>query len=326
MGMSNALTCSVNDVTSGYWNPAGLTGISSNLQLAAMHSEYFAGIAKYDYAAIATHIDSSSALSLSYIRFGIDDIPNTIDLIDPSGNINYDRIKKFSASDNAFLVSYARHLKIPGLRAGASAKVIYRKAGDFARAWGFGLDAGIQYDRNNWRYALMARDVTTTFNAWRFDISDRMKEVFATTGNDIPENSTEITLPKFILGVAHLFKIKEIITILPELDADLTTDGKRNVLLRGKPLSLDPHAGIEFGYKNIVFLRGGTGNYQYITSELGNRKILTFQPNMGVGLKIRNLTIDYALTDIGDQSVALYSHIISLKLDINKKTKPSGSS
>ena len=44
-----------------------------------------------------------------------------------------------------------------------------------------------------------------------------------------------------------------------------------------------------------------------------------FQPNIGVGVKIKALTIDYALTDIGDQSVALYSNVFSLKLDINKQ-------
>ena len=166
LGMSLAQVASVNDVTSGYWNPAGLLGIKSDLQIAAMHSEYFAGIAKYDYAALGKSLDSSSAASISFIRFGVDDIPNTTDLIDAGGNINYDRITSFSAVDYAFVFSYARRVgtarkskdDLPlvnktnpdggGLRWGANAKIIYRHVGDFATAWGFGLDAGAQYD---WR-------------------------------------------------------------------------------------------------------------------------------------------------------------------------------
>ena len=48
LGMSNACVATIDDVTSGYWNPAGLMGIESDLQIGLMHSEYFAGIAKYD--------------------------------------------------------------------------------------------------------------------------------------------------------------------------------------------------------------------------------------------------------------------------------------
>lgn len=82
LGMSLAQVASVNDVTAGYWNPAGLTGMKGRMQVAAMHSEYFAGIAKYDYAALSKRIDTASAIGLSVMRFGVDDIPNTTELID----------------------------------------------------------------------------------------------------------------------------------------------------------------------------------------------------------------------------------------------------
>lgn len=318
LGMSNANIVSVSDATAGYWNPAGLAGISSNLQIAAMHAEYFAKIAKYDFGAFATPVDSSSAIGISIIRLAIDDIPNTIDLIEPNGNINYDKIEKFSAADNAILLSYARKMKIPGLRIGTNAKIIYRKVGDFAQAWGFGLDAGLQYDLKQWKLAAMARDVTGTFNAWSYNLSDRMVEVFTQTGNEIPENAIEVTTPKLILGASREFSIKQKFSILAELNADITTDGKRNVLIKGNYTSMDPHLGIETGYKKLVFLRAGIGNFQKIKSDIGNREVLTYQPNIGIGLKIKSLSLDYALTDIGDRSVALYSNVFSLKLDLYK--------
>jgi hypothetical protein len=41
--------------------------------------------------------------------------------------------------------------------------------------------------------------------------------------------------------------------------------------------------------------------------------------NIGIGINIKDkLIIDYALTDLGNQSIALYSNIFSLKFNINK--------
>src|SRR5579859_5280755 len=95
LSMGNSVVASVNDVTSGYWNPAGLLGITSNIEISLMHAEYFAGIAKYDYAAFAAPIDSNSVFGITAIRFGVDDIPNTTQLIDAEGNVNYDNITSF---------------------------------------------------------------------------------------------------------------------------------------------------------------------------------------------------------------------------------------
>lgn len=320
LGMSNVQVASVEDATSGYWNPAGLLGVKSKMQFALMHSEYFAGIAKYDYGSFATPLDSSSALGISFIRFGVDNIPNTTELIDANGNINYDRITSFSAADYGFLLSYAKKTPIKGLTLGANAKVIYRLIGDFAKSWGFGLDAGVQYRYGKWQFGAMARDITSTFNAWSFTLSDQMKEVFILTGNEIPENSLEITLPKLILGAARKYDIKERFSVLAEVNCDMTFDRKRNVLIKSDVASVDPHLGLEIGYLNFAFLRAGIGNFQQVP-DIEDKVTTGFQPNIGVGVRLKGFTIDYALTDIGDQSVALYSNVFSLKIDINRQSK-----
>jgi len=59
----------------------------------------------------------------------------------------------------------------------------------------------------------------------------------------------------------------------------------------------------------------GVGNIQKYKNEL-NTDEWTFQPNMGIGVKIKRFSIDYALTDIGNTSQALYSHVFSLRLDM----------
>ena len=319
LGMSNSNVSIVNDETAGYWNPAGLTNLHSNLQIGLMHSSYFANMAKYDFGAVAGKIDSSSNFCASIIRFGVDGIPNTTQMVDASGNINYDKITLFSDADYAFIFSYARKTKIKGLKVGANAKIIYRKVGDFAKAWGFGLDAGAQYSTGNWRFGAMCRDITTTFNAWSFNLDDATKAVFQQTGNVIPTNSLEITLPKLILSGAKQFNISKSFSALVVLDADFTTDGMRNVLIKSKVFSIDPHLGVEIGFKNMIFLRGGVGNIQKETDNNTGKKITTFQPNIGIGINIKNkISLEYALTDIGDNSIALYSNIFSLRININK--------
>ncbi len=321
-GMSGAQVASVKDVTAGYWNPAGLLHTKDNdFQVTIMHSEYFAGIAKFDYGAIAIPLkDNKRVFGLSIIRFGVDDIPNTLQLIEPDGTINYSNITTFSAADYAFITSFAQELDVKGLRVGGNAKVIHRKVGHFGSAWGFGLDAGIQYDLKNWTFAAMGRDITGTYNAWTTNFTASEKEVLLLTGNELPGNSLEVTTPKLILGTSYRHEFKNKFSILPELNLDLSTDGRRNVVLSADPVSIDPHFGFEFGYSNFIFVRGGLGNFQKATDDFEDKTITTFQPNAGIGLVIKNISIDYAFTDLGNQSQALYSHVISLKLDVNKRS------
>jgi hypothetical protein len=163
----------------------------------------------------------------------------------------------------------------------------------------------------------MARDVTSTFNAWSFTLDENTVDVFEATGNEIPTNSTEVTLPKIIIGVGKNIAISKKFHFLGEVNFDLSTDGKRNVLITGDPVSVDPHAGVELGYDNLVFLRLGVGNFQKVTDIYANDKI-SYQPNFGIGIKFKGIALDYALSDIGDQSEALYSNIFSLRFDFNR--------
>ncbi len=317
LGLSGAMSAMVNDATAGYWNPAGLTKVKGNLQIALMHSEYFAGIAKYDYGSFAAPIDATRTIGVSIIRFAVDDIIDSTDLIDKDGNIDYDRLKSFSSADYAFLFSYAQKTKITGLSLGANAKVVHRKVGDFAKAWGFGLDAGAQYEKGKWTFAAVGKDITSTFNAWTYN-TENLEAVFNQTGNAIPENGLEVTLPRLILGTAFKTNIIKKITVNPAIDLDITFDGKRNVPVKTDVMSIDPKIGVEFGYDDFIFLRAGLGNIQTIKNIDASTSTIA-QPNIGIGLRLKNVTIDYALTNIGNTSESLYSNVFSLRLNIVKK-------
>lgn len=314
LAMSNAVVASTNDVNSGYWNPAGLMNLEGE-QAAIMHASYFANIAQYDYVAYAKKIDDKSAWGFSAIRFGVDNILNTTQLIDNQGNIDYNRISLFSAADYGFTFSYARKLQVPGFQYGVNAKVIRRIIGDFAASWGFGFDFGLQFEQNDWHFGLMLRDITTTYNVWNINKDEYAKIQNAIAGQNqtLPQNS-EITAPKAQIGMSKKFEFHNESALLATTNLNMRFE-QTNDIISTKRISIDPAIGIEYSYIDLVFVRTGVGNFQNVT-QIDNTKKVGFQPNVGLGFKYKGIQIDYALTDLGDQSAALYSNIFSLKVDL----------
>lgn len=321
--MGGSQVAIVNDNNSAYWNAAGLTNITSPLQIGAMHAEWFGGIAQYDYLTFSKSLnkEKKSVFALSLTRFGTDNIPNTINLYNPDGTVNFDNVVSFSAVDYAFTGSYARALRNPNWRIGGSIKVIRRIIGSFGGAWGFGADLGVQYAKGNWRLGVQARDVTSTFNAWSFNLSENDKQVFTNTGNEIPVSSTEIATPRVIPGAAYVAKVGKKMSLLSSVDFEITTDGKRNTIISSKPISIDPRVGLELDYDKFLQFRLGINNLQKIKKDFNpNETELSFQPNMGLGLRLGRVQLDYAFTNLGNTaSTARFSHVFSAVLNFKDK-------
>ncbi len=326
LAMGGAQVASASDATAGYWNPAGLTGVKDNPNVGIMHADYFAGIAKYDYVSAAIPVqDNKRTLGFSVLRFAVDDIPNTLFLVEPDGSINYNNIQTFSSADYALILSFAQRIKETenkSISFGVNAKVIYRKVGHFATSWGFGLDAGLQMHGEKWHLGLVARDLTTTFNAWSFKFTEKEKEVLYLTKNDIPVKSTELTAPRIVIGGGYDFRIGNSVNLMAEAGFDVTFDGKRNTVLSSNPVSVDPHIGLEARIKDVFFVRGGVTNFQQALSDgdtLNQKKVWIYQPSVGAGFKIKNVMLDYAFTNLANQTNPLYTHIFSLRLNLVKK-------
>jgi hypothetical protein len=313
LGMSKAVVARTNNVNAIYWNPAGLVGIE-DYQGSLMHASYFAGIANYNHAAFAMPIDKNSAFGISIIRFGVDDILNTTELIDSQGNIDFNRISLFSAADYAFNIAYARNLLFKDVKFGVNAKVVRRIIGDFASSWGFGFDLGLQFERNNWKFGLMARDITTTFNSWAINENEfnKISDAIPGQNQELPE-TTEITKPKIQVGVAKEFRIGRLFNLQTEIDLNIRFE-QSNDIFSSEVGSIDPAVGFQLDYDQLVYLRLGVGNFQYIT-QFDEGKSLSLQPNFGVGFNYRGIQVDYALTNIGSVGNALFSNIFSITID-----------
>ena len=332
LAMGSSQVASVQDGTAGYWNPAGLTNLKDHPSINLMHAEYFAGIGKYDYASIAFPMaNNKRALAVTGLRFAVDDIMNTLFLVEPDGSINYNNIQAFSSADYAFLLSFSQNLKRSTDKSvdfGINTKIIHRNVGKFAKAWGFGLDAGLQIRSKRWRFGFVGRDITTTFNTWSFNFTEKEKEVLYLTNNAIPVKSTELTAPRLVIGVARDFYFSKKLSLLAEANFDVTFDGQRNTLMSADPISADPKLGVELNINKIVYVRGGINNFQKALADgdtLNQKKVWIYQPSAGVGFQIQNVRIDYAFTNLANQSNPLFTHVFSLQLDLvndkNKKKK-----
>ena len=329
LAMGGAQVASVKDGTAGYWNPAGLADVKNVPNVNVMHAEYFSQIGKFDYASIALPLAGNKrTIGITALRFAVDDIPNTLFLVEPDGSINYNNITAFSSADYAFLLSFAQKLKEKknnNIQFGVNAKIIHRSVGKFAKAWGFGLDAGIQFKKDKWHFGAAGRDITTTFNAWSFTFSEKEKEALYLTNNDIPVKSTELTAPRLILGAGRDFPLSKKINLLAEANLDLTFDGKRNTLISADPVSIDPKIGLECSFNKVFYLRAGINNFQKALADgdtLNQKKVWIYQPSAGAGFQIQNVRIDYAFTNLANQSNPLFTHVFSLQLDlVNDKNK-----
>ncbi len=323
-GMSEAVIASGNDGTSGFWNPAGMSGLQSSLQVNAMHAEWFAGIANYDYISAVKRFneEKKSFGGISIIRFGVDNIPYTLNLIGPDGSVNYDNVTSFSAIDYAIFLSYSQQIINEKISVGGNIKIINRNVGKFGNAYGFGADIGALYKEKRFTFALMAKDITTTYNTWSFNYTEEEKNVFASTGNEIPISSTEISLPSIIIGAAfhnptsiELGKYQYTIETNIKFTSDSRISGLGN-----KNINIDPSIGLEVGYSNLVFIRGGFGDVENKLNAFNASRTLSIQPNVGLGLNLGRIGVDYALTNIGslgNENSALYSHIFSLRLNFD---------
>ena len=314
LSLSKAVVASSANSSSIYWNPSSLVDLTES-EIELMHASYFAGIANFDQISYAKKVNETDAVGVMLLRFGVDDIMNTTNLIDNEGNVDYNRIELFSAADYAFLFSYAKQDLYKGFDVGGNMKIIYRQIGDFATSWGFGFDISTQKEFGKWKFGAISRDATSTFNSWMFNM-ENFEEVYFQTGNELPENSSEITLPSVQTGVSREYNINEKISAHSELDLDVHFDGERNTLWSNSTLSVNPHFGTEIRFKDLIAFRFGLGDFSRET-DFHNEEYISVQPNIGLGFRFENIRIDYALTNLGDQSTGLYSNLFSLRCTLN---------
>lgn len=295
LAMGGASVALANDVTAGYYNPAGLALIDYP-QVVLMHDEMFGSLANYDYGAVAIPFGTNTSLGLSVIRLGIDDIPDTRNAgVDANGNLTYDpaqftrtdpnRVTYFNAANWAFIFTYAKR-ESEDFSYGANIKIIREDLAEFG-ATGVGFDLGLSY-RPMERLYLGAniQDVTTTLIAW----STGRKELIRPTVKVGSAYSIDAFGGRFS----------------PAVDVDVRFENRRysSEFHLGR-VSFDVHSGLEYAFRNLVALRVGYSDVKQLT--------------VGAGLRLPKLAIDYSFVKFDRQDQLGNTHRISLMFTLESE-------
>jgi hypothetical protein len=299
LGMGGAFVGIADDVTAGYYNPAGLANLNYP-QISLMHSEQFGDLVNYDYGAVGIPFGTDMSFGLSIMRLGVDGIPDTrnalIDgqtgeLINDINNIyarlDYSRITEFSNQDWAFYLTFAKR-QSENFYWGANIKIIRRDIAEFS-ATGIGFDLGAFYvPLENLTIGANLQDITTTLIAWD-------------TGRN------ELVSPTLKLGSAY--KITGFLGgyIMPVLDFDIRFENRRFASqFNLGPVSFDVRAGLEVDISDLVYIRGVYSDVKQFT--------------VGAGVKLPKLNIDYSFARFAESEIDRLpdSHRISLILTLEQ--------
>jgi len=319
LGMGSSYAAISNDVTAGYWNPAGLAHIK-DIEVAYMHSERFSGIVGYDYGAVALPVrNSNGVLALSFFRQGVDGIKNTLAAWNPNSGQNLPspdtQFPEFSDNDYAFFISYSKPFN-KSLSWGATVKVLHSKIGPFANAWGYSLDFGLKYRLKSFMLGANFMNIPTLFKFWQ--VNRKSLEKLALLGNDIPKGQDEIVMPTLKLGIGKpFFFYNNNIRLLTSLDTDIHFDNRRTYYINVGSTSIEPHLGMELSYKGHVALRAGLTDF---TTDRTSH--LFMSPTLGAGLIIGMVHVDYGFASFSGITKDLgFTHRISLRVFLDRSQK-----
>lgn len=298
LGMGGAHTAVVNDVTAGYWNPAGLARMNYP-QISLMHEEHFGNLVNYNYAAVAIPYGKDMSFGVSAIRLSVDGIPDTrnalidrvsgqviYDITNPKAVIDPSKITEFNNTDWAFYLTFAKR-QTDKFYWGANVKIIRRDIAEFG-ATGIGFDVGAVYMPIDDLYlGANLQDITTTLVAW-------------STGRN------ELISPTAKIGAAYGIHFLGGV-IMPALDIDIRFENRQFASnFNIGPVSFDMHGGLEYSYKGIFAVRGGYNDVKQFT--------------VGAGVKLPKLNIDYSFARFNDSEINRLpdTHRISIMLTLEE--------
>ena len=301
LGIGNVGTALSGEVSSFYWNPAGLATIA-NIRAELMYATQFGGfgssLGTFQHAGFVLPLKGNANIALNWVRFAVNDIPvfpelegrNIIQRLQnpairpdgtPAGFIqnNENAIFISFAKDNKFLLDLGwKYFKIPvEIPFGLNFKIIQIGLGEES-ASGLGFDFGsmVKFDMN---------DLFSTVALGKFGIGFVVKDVTQTSITWSTKHRDSIK-PSFNWGILYEQK-------LHFFDSDLNfAFGRTDSGSGGKGI------GIEWKLFHRFFLRGGSKDKNFTA---------------GAGFLLSFFRIDYAFAnhELG------FSHRISADIDLN---------
>lgn len=291
---AGAFVATVRGLESIYYNPAGLD-VSKRTEAMFSYMNYVADI-NMSYFAAGTSLGEFGSIGLSFKSFDFGDIPvTTNELPDGTG-------ATYSPTFLTIGLTYSK-LLTDRVSIGTNIKLVSENIGN-TNASGFAIDAGVQYQFSK------ALSIGATINniGGNMVYAGQDLRVQTAVPNSVPgaPNGTyevvaeEFQIPSYFqLSVAyqHLFNEQNQLNLATTFTANNSLDDAFNF-------------GLEYGFMNNFFLRGGYNLYLGNTDE----SVFGFTAGAGINYDFSDIGIcfDYAYRDVKDFPTA--NHIFTVKL------------
>lgn len=282
IGMGSAFVGVVNDVSSIYWNPAGLTKAEGG-QVMFDHTKWIAGT-EYNFLAVSYNIGDYGAVGVSFIGSNIGDMKVTT-IEEPWGTGEV-----FSATDMAISIAYALQLT-DRFSIGFNPKFVYQGIWKMS-ASAFAIDMGVQYV-TPFDDAILAMSISNFGTEMRLLGQSNLvlydPDPFTTGNNNkIPAylETKDWALPlTFRVGVAYNPLRTENHKLTLAFDALHPSDDYESV-----------NFGFEYGFQDFLFLRAGYKSLFLDDSEESYALGFGLKKNLMGNVAIK---VDYAYQDFG---------------------------
>jgi len=283
IGMGSAYVALANDASSVYWNPAGLTNIKQKGAVSFIHTNWLADT-DFNVAIAALRVGTFGVLGLSFTSLSMPDMKVRTEF-EPEGTGEY-----FSAMDLALGLSYARSLT-DRFSLGFTGKYIRQQIWHMT-ASAIAFDIGILF-KTDFKWLTLGMSISNFGPKMHYTGKDAFvnydftpdqwgdnENIFANLQTD------EWNLPLlFRFGVAIEILKQDINRLSAGIEARHPNDNTENLSF-----------GLEYGFKERFFLRGG---YQALLEDESEKGL-----TLGIGL-VYYLTrsapfhFDYAYADWG---------------------------
>lgn len=281
IGMGGAYTALATDILAVYWNPAGLSRIVGNGEATFNHAQWLAET-DFDFAAFSMSVGDLGSFGFHVISLRIPEEPvRTVESPDGTG-------QTWDASSISLGISYAKDLT-DRFSIGITAKFIQESIFN-ETARGAALDLGVLYDTPIKNLTLGA-SIANFGTKMRLDGRDLYRNdaplseqgsvdavpgKYRTESYDIPLNL------KF--GLAWRAIKNDNVEVVAAVDGNQPNDNSEYV-----------NSGVEMGFQNVIFLRGGYKALFLDNSEQG----LTFGAGLKYDMVGANLKFDFGWADYG---------------------------
>jgi hypothetical protein len=297
LALGGSMIADIRGTEAIFWNPAGICRSPKSSEFMVSHFQYIAGI-DLNAAAFTHSFNEYGTIGAAIKSVSIGTITETtVDQPDGTG-------ETFSPAFQTMCLSYARSFTDRAM-AGVNIKLVNEQILNES-ASGIAFDVGLQYE---------VRSLGLWFGFVLQNIGPKMQF----TGSDLDHGTTQGNVSEPVSIILDQFDLPTSIEMAAAYNLLQTDNAQLLTFLQFQSNSHDNdelRVGIEFSYRNIIFLRGAYRSNLESTLDVNGNDRFLYGPSVGGGI---NYETDYGVTlqfDYAYRTVRYFNgnHLLTLKI------------